>query len=414
MLIRVLGSAAGGGFPQWNCGCDNCRGLRDGTIRAQARTQECVAVSADGSGGSVLLNCSPEIRGQIESAPTLHPRAPRHSPISAILLTNGDLDHCLGLLSLRESHRLIVYATDPVERGFTRGNVLYRTLERFPGQVTWHILKTGREEDIVDVDGRDSRLGGRLGRDGGQDMTGSSTRPPLTREEFIDWVRREGESRYHDHHRYHQLMHDGKLTRLQLQQWVLNRYYYQTRVPIKDALILGKSEDPAFRRMWIRRIRDHDGDTAGEGGLELWLRLAEGVGLDRQEVASCRSVLPGVRFACDGYVHLVRERSLLEAVASSLTEFFSPDLMTRRVLAWERHYPWIDKDTLDYFRTRPPRARQDSLEAIDFVVSRATTYELQEQCVAALIRKTEILWHLLDSLYTAYVEPGWGPGGARA
>ena len=158
MLIRVLGSAAGGGFPQWNCGCDNCRGLRDGTIRAQARTQECVAVSADGSGGSVLLNCSPEIRGQIESAPTLHPRAPRHSPISAILLTNGDLDHCLGLLSLRESHRLIVYATDPVERGFTRGNVLYRTLERFPGQVRWHILKTGREEDIVDVDGRATGL----------------------------------------------------------------------------------------------------------------------------------------------------------------------------------------------------------------------------------------------------------------
>src|SRR6267143_1367485 len=169
-------------------------------------------------------------------------------------------------------------------------------------------------------------------------------RSSLTRGEFIDWVRREGESRYHDHHRYHQLMHDGKLTRLQLQQWVLNRYYYQTRVPIKDALILGKSEDPAFRRMWIRRVLDHDGDTAGEGGLELWLRLAEGVGLDRQEGASCRSVLPGVRFACDGYVHLVRERSLLEAVASSLTEFFSPDLMTRRVLAWERHYPWIDKD----------------------------------------------------------------------
>jgi pyrroloquinoline quinone biosynthesis protein B len=117
-----------------------------------------VAVSADGAGGSVLLNCSPEIRGQIESAPTLHPRAPRHSPISAILLTNGDLDHCLGLLSLRESHRLIVYATDPVERGFTRGNVLYRTLERFPGQLTWHILKPGREEDIVDVDGRATGL----------------------------------------------------------------------------------------------------------------------------------------------------------------------------------------------------------------------------------------------------------------
>jgi pyrroloquinoline quinone biosynthesis protein B len=158
MRIRVLGSAAGGGFPQWNCGCPNCRGVREGTIRAQARSQECVAVSADGADGWVLLNCSPEIRAQIESARILHPRAPRHSPIAAIVLTNGDLDHCLGLLSLRESHRLMIYATDPVQRGFTRGNVLYRTLERFPGQVTWRILKSGREEDLVDAEGRATGL----------------------------------------------------------------------------------------------------------------------------------------------------------------------------------------------------------------------------------------------------------------
>lgn len=158
MLIRVLGSAAGGGFPQWNCGCDNCRGVRAGTIRARARTQECVAVSADARDRWVLLNCSPEIRAQIESAPPLHPRAPRHSPIAAIVLTNGDLDHCLGLLSLRESHRLLIYATESVERGFTRGNVLYRTLERFPGQVTWHHMKVGREDDLVDVDGRPTGL----------------------------------------------------------------------------------------------------------------------------------------------------------------------------------------------------------------------------------------------------------------
>src|SRR5919204_4375984 len=158
MVIRVLGSAAGGGFPQWNCGCDNCRGVRTGTIRARARTQECVAVSADAGDRWVLINCSREIRGQIERAPPLHPRAPRHSPIAAIVLTNGDLDHCLGLLSLRESHRLIVYATEAVERGFTRGNVLYRTLERFPGQVTWRTLKLGREDEIVDVDGRATGL----------------------------------------------------------------------------------------------------------------------------------------------------------------------------------------------------------------------------------------------------------------
>jgi pyrroloquinoline-quinone synthase len=210
------------------------------------------------------------------------------------------------------------------------------------------------------------------------------------------------------------MMHEGRLSPLQLRQWVLNRYYYQTRIPIKDAIILSKSEDPVFRRAWIRRIEDHDGQQEGEGGLALWLRLAEGVGLDREEVASCRSVLPGVRFACDGYVELVRQRTLVEAVASSLTEFFAPDLMSRRIQAWERHYPWVISEMLAYFRARVPRARQDSLEAVDFVVRHATTRELQERCVAALIRKTEILWHLLDCVYAAYIEPGWGPTGPRA
>ena len=233
-------------------------------------------------------------------------------------------------------------------------------------------------------------------------------RAPLPREEFVEWLRREGETRYHDRHRYHVLMHEGRLTREQLQQWVLNRYYYQTRIPIKDAIIVSKSEDPVFRRMWIRRIHDHDGQAEGEGGLALWLCLAEGVGLDRDEVASCRSVLPGVRFACDAYVELVRSRSLLEAVASSLTEFFAPDIMSKRVLAWEKHYPWVSPEMLAYFRGRVTRARQDSEEAIEFVVRHATTYDQQGRCVAALIRKTEILWHLLDCTYAAYVAPTRG------
>jgi len=223
--------------------------------------------------------------------------------------------------------------------------------------------------------------------------------------EFVDRLRREGEKRYHDRHRYHVLMHEGRLSREQLQQWVLNRYYYQTRIPIKDALILSKSEDPAFRRMWIRRIRDHDGDAEGEGGLAMWLRLAEGVGLEREEVASCRSVLPGARRACDAYVELVRSRSLLEAVASSLTEFFAPDLMSKRVLAWEQHYPWVDPAMLTYFRSRVTRARRDSEEAVAFVERNATTPALQDACVDALIRKTEVLWGLLDAVYAAYVSP---------
>jgi pyrroloquinoline-quinone synthase len=226
---------------------------------------------------------------------------------------------------------------------------------------------------------------------------------------LIERLRAEGEKRYHDRHRYHVLMHEGRLTREQLQQWVLNRYYYQTRIPIKDALILSKSEDPTFRRMWIRRIRDHDGDAEGEGGLAMWLRLADGVGLDREEVASCRSVLPGVRAACDSYVELVRSRSLVEAVASSLTEFFAPDLMAKRVLAWENHYPWVDPGMLTYFRSRVTRARQDSSEAVAFVERHATTPDLQDRCVQALIDKTQILWNLLDSVYAAYVKPKLAP-----
>ena len=157
MLIRVLGSAAGGGFPQWNCGCPNCRGIREGTLAAVARSQESVAISAEGRGW-VLLNASPEIRAQIEGFPSLHPRDRRQSPIQALLLTNGDLDHCLGLLSLRESHPLLVYATERVRVGFTEKNVLYRTLERFPGQVTWRTLKPGRREELFGVDGRESGL----------------------------------------------------------------------------------------------------------------------------------------------------------------------------------------------------------------------------------------------------------------
>jgi pyrroloquinoline quinone biosynthesis protein B len=157
LLVRVLGSAAGGGFPQWNCGCLNCRGVRRKTIRAMPRTQESLAVSADGTEW-FLVNASPEIRQQIEGFAPLHPRAPRHSALGAILLTNGDLDHCLGLLCLRESQPITVYATDVVRRGFTEGNVLYRTLERFPRQVTWRGLELNREEELQKADGRPSGL----------------------------------------------------------------------------------------------------------------------------------------------------------------------------------------------------------------------------------------------------------------
>jgi pyrroloquinoline-quinone synthase len=227
------------------------------------------------------------------------------------------------------------------------------------------------------------------------------TAEPWTADQLIARLREEGTRRYHDQHPFHARMHEGRLGRPELQTWTLNRYYYQTRIPIKDALILSKSEDPAFRRVWIRRIHDHDGEDPQSGGLALWLRLAEAVGLDRDEVASCRRVLPGVRFACDSYVNLCRDSPLVVAVASSLTEMFAPDLMSARIAAWERYYPWVGAEALAYFRARVPRARRDGDEALAFVVANATSRELQEACVGALVRKTEILWHLADCVQAA-------------
>ena len=224
----------------------------------------------------------------------------------------------------------------------------------------------------------------------------------LAPDRFVAWLRAEGDRRYHAHHPFNRRMHEGTLDADDLRRWVLNRYYYQTRIPVKDALILSKAEDPAFRRWWIRRLHDHDDEDAG---LALWLRLAEAVGCDVDEVQSCRSVLPGVRFACDAYVTLVRDATLVEAVASSLTECFAPDLMSDRIAAWERHYPWVRPEALAYFRNRVPRARRDGEEALAFVVREATTYHLQARCVAALIRKTEILWALLDAVELAGRRP---------
>jgi pyrroloquinoline-quinone synthase len=222
--------------------------------------------------------------------------------------------------------------------------------------------------------------------------------PPLSADELVARLRSEGAQRYHNRHPFNARMHAGQLSKSELQRWVVNRFYYQTRIPIKDAIIVSKSEDPAFRRAWIRRIGDHDGGREGEGGLAEWLVLARGLGLDEEEVRSCRGVLPAVRAVCDQYVDLVRTRPLVEAVASSLTEHFAPEIMRTRVAAWELHYPWVDGAALAYFRARVPRATRDAEEALAFVVAHATTRSSQEGCVRALIEKCTILWGMLDAV----------------
>src|SRR6266852_1560533 len=234
---------------------------------------------------------------------------------------------------------------------------------------------------------------------------------PLTIEELRARVRAVGEQSYHHRHPFHLLMHEGKLTRGQLQAWALNRYYYQSRIPIKDAIILSRSDDSGFRRAWRKRVLDHDGDNDPEGGIERWIRLAKASGLPRERVISCKEVLPGVRYAVDAYIDLVKNRSLLEAVASSLTELFSRDLITLRMGALRRHYPWLSGG-LDYFEARLDQAPADAQFAFQFVADHARAYAEQEKAIQALREKCEILWAQLDALYYAYVEPGWPPPGA--
>jgi pyrroloquinoline-quinone synthase len=211
-----------------------------------------------------------------------------------------------------------------------------------------------------------------------------------------------GAERYHHRHPFNLRMHAGQLSREELQSWVANRYYYQTRIPLKDGLILAKSGDPAFRRDWIGRIHDHDGTPDRQGGLELWLALARAVGLDAERVAKLSDVLPGVRRACDAYVEFVGSHDLLASVASSLTELFAGDIMGERIAAFEKHYPWVDADGLRYFRSRTVQAPADARHGLAFVLASAQTIEDRDRCAAALERKCEILWSLLDAIEHAH------------
>jgi pyrroloquinoline-quinone synthase len=226
-------------------------------------------------------------------------------------------------------------------------------------------------------------------------------------------LRAVGEERYHHQHPFHLMMHEGRLTRGQLQAWALNRYYYQSIIPIKDSIILSRGPDPAFRRAWRKRVIDHDGDgTANnEGGIKRWLKLAEAAGLNADEVRAGTGILPATRFAVNEYLNIVRNRSLLEAVASSLTELFSRDLISLRMEKMRQHYPWLSGG-LDYFEARLTQAPEDAKFAITYVYEHAKTRAEQELAIQALRDKCDILWAQLDALYFAYVQPGWPPPGA--
>jgi pyrroloquinoline-quinone synthase len=241
-----------------------------------------------------------------------------------------------------------------------------------------------------------------------------------TREAFEARLRQIGAERYHDLHPFHHRLHGGDCTPDQVRAWVINRYYYQHSIPMKDAAFMSRVEDPDLRREWRSRIEDHDGTDTNEGGIRRWLRLAEAVGLDRDYVASCEGVLPATKFAVDAYVRFVRDKTLLEAVAASLTELFAPAIHANRIEGLLKNYDFADDSSLSYFRNRLREAPKDVAFGLKWVLDHADTQEKQDAAAKALIFKTDVLWSQLDALWGAYVEParvppgGWLPGEGLA
>ncbi|MGB5863268.1 MAG: pyrroloquinoline-quinone synthase PqqC [Sulfitobacter sp.] len=230
--------------------------------------------------------------------------------------------------------------------------------------------------------------------------------------EFEARLRQIGAERYHDKHPFHDLLHGGDCTPDQVRAWVINRFYYQASIPMKDAAFMSRVDDPALRRAWRSRIEDHDGTDEVEGGIARWLHLADAVGLDRDYVASARGVLPTTRFAVDAYVRFVRDKPLLEAVAASLTELFAPKIHAARIEGLMANYAFADDTSLSYFRNRLTQAPKDVAFGLGWVLEHADTAEKQDAAAAALEFKTDVLWAQLDALHAAYVTPARIPPGA--
>lgn len=232
----------------------------------------------------------------------------------------------------------------------------------------------------------------------------------LTPDQLEGRLRQIGAERYHNRHPFHRKLHDGLLTKQQVQAWALNRYYYQAKIPAKDATLLARLPTAELRREWRRRIEDHDGTEPGTGGVARWLVLTDGLGLDRDYVESTDGLLPATRFAVDAYVNFVRDQSILAAIASSLTELFSPTIISERVSGMLRHYDFISEETLAYFTPRLTQAPRDSDFALAYVRENARTPEQQREVLGALEFKCSVLWSMLDALDYAYVEGHIPPG----
>lgn len=238
----------------------------------------------------------------------------------------------------------------------------------------------------------------------------------MTASELEAALRAIGAERYHNRHPFHRMLHSGGCTPDQVRAWALNRYYYQAQIPVKDSALMARLPTPELRRIWRQRIVDHDGDQECEGGITRWLRLTDALGFDRAYVISCEGILPATRFAVDAYVEFVTKRPLTEAVASSLTELFSADIIRDRVSGMLKHYDFVDSKALAYFESRLSDAPRDADFALAYVQEHASTEQEQQAALNALRFKCGILWTLLDACSYAYVSGGeaapgaWRPG----
>lgn len=222
-----------------------------------------------------------------------------------------------------------------------------------------------------------------------------------SREEFETRLREKGRV-YHIYHPFNVMLNSGKASPDQIRGWVANRFYYQISIPVKDAAIMSNCPDRGVRRLWVQRILDHDGYGDDPGGIDSWLRLGEAVGLKREHVEGLRDVLPGVRFAVDAYVNFARRAPWQEAVCSSLTEMFAPQIHKQRLANWPEHYPWIDLAGLHYFQSRVRQARRDVEHGLAVTLDSFTTRAAQERALEILQFKLDILWSMNDVMAQHY------------
>ena len=227
---------------------------------------------------------------------------------------------------------------------------------------------------------------------------------PWVRDEFKRHLLTECE-RYHITHPLHKDMDEGKMNREQIQAWVANRFYYQINIPRKEAELLTNATSRDYRNKWIQQILHNDTHSDDPGRTEAWLGLGDACELTQDEMWSHNQVLPGVKFAVDAYVNFAKRSSWQDAVCSSLTELFVPEIHQQQLSNWSEHYPWVKQEGVVHFQKRLSQGQCDVDKALAFTLDYFQTRRQQMHALEILNFKFDVLWGMLDAMYMAYCSP---------